>query len=100
MLPATPATPMVSVLCSLSLFLLIYFGRAHANACSLDTETLFPFFISTYVGFVPVCNVLAIFVSDRRCEFSSKFWLVIQNKMFWWTSFGRTLGVPKQNLFW
>jgi hypothetical protein len=22
------------------------------------------------------------------------------NKKFWWTSFGRTLGVPKQNMFW
>ena len=27
------------------------------------------FLISTYVGFVPVSDVLAIFVSDRRCEF-------------------------------
>jgi hypothetical protein len=58
------------------------------------------FFISTYVGFVPVSDVLAIFVSDRRCEFSSKFWFVIRKKKFWWTSFGRTLGVPKQNMFW
>jgi hypothetical protein len=38
------------------------------------------FFISTYVSFVPVSDVLAIFVSDRRCEFSSKFWFVIRKK--------------------
>ena len=29
----------------------------------------FFFFISSYVGFVPVSDVLAIFVSDWRCEF-------------------------------
>ena len=34
------------------------------------TETFFSFFlVSSYVGFVPVSDVLAIFVSDRRCEF-------------------------------
>jgi hypothetical protein len=27
------------------------------------------YLISTYVGFVPVSNVLAIFVSDWQCEF-------------------------------
>jgi hypothetical protein len=41
-------------------------------------RNFFPFFfISTYVGFVPASDVLAIFVSDRRCEFSLKFWFVI-----------------------
>jgi len=29
----------------------------------------FFFLISSHVGFVPVSDVLAIFVSDRRCEF-------------------------------
>jgi hypothetical protein len=49
---------------------------------NLFTETSFSlFFISTYVGFVPVSDVLAIFVSDRRCEFSSKFWFVIQGQV-------------------
>ena len=48
------------------------------------------FFISTYVSFVPVSDVLAIFVSDRRCEFSSKFWFVIRKKSFG----GQVLGDP------
>jgi hypothetical protein len=45
---------------------------AHAVAgwLSKATETFFAFFfISSYVGFVPVSDVLAIFVSDRRCKF-------------------------------
>jgi len=33
-----------------------------------------------YVGFVPVSDVLAIFVADRRCEFSSNFSFVIKKK--------------------
>jgi hypothetical protein len=38
--------------------------------CLQPTKTYFAFFwISLYVGFVPVSNVLDIFVSDRRCEF-------------------------------
>ena len=100
MLPATPATPMVSVLCSLSLFLLIYFGRAHANACSLDTETLFPFFISTYVGFVPVSDVLAIFVSLSAMRVFIKVLVRDSKKQKKVDKFWETFGVPKQNMFW
>ena len=63
-------------------------------------RNFFLFFISTYVGFVPVSDVLANFVSDRRCEFSSKFWFMIEKKKVSVESFGRSLGVPKQNMFW
>ena len=59
-------------------------GNSYADAYSLP-KLFFPFFILTYVGFVPVSDVLAIFVSDRQCEFPSKFWFVIEKK----TSFGR-----------
>jgi len=39
-------------------------------ACSLQYRNFFPFFFfPTYVGFVQVSDVLAIFVTDRRCEF-------------------------------
>ncbi len=42
-----------------------------AGSPMVDTKTVFCFFwISSYVGFVPISDVLAIFVSDRRCEFS------------------------------
>jgi hypothetical protein len=42
----------------------------YADPYSLRTKTFFSFFlVSSYVGFVPVSDVLAIFVSDRRCEF-------------------------------
>jgi hypothetical protein len=43
----------------------------------------FPFF-SSYVGFVPVSNLLAIFVSDGGCEFLSMFCFMTEKK----TSFG------------
>jgi hypothetical protein len=35
--------------------------------CLQPTKTFF--LISSYVGFVPVSDVLAIFVTDRQCEF-------------------------------
>ena len=74
-------------------------NTANADACSLP-KLFSLFFISTYVGFVPASDVLAIFVFDRRCEFSSKFWFVIRKKKVLVESFGRSLGVPKQNMFW
>jgi hypothetical protein len=56
-------------------------ANVHLCRSLQPTETFFSFFlVSSYVGFVPVSDVLAIFVSDRRCEFSSKFWFVIQKK--------------------
>ena len=62
------------------------------------------FFISTYVGFVPASDVLAIFVSDRRCEFSSKFWFVIRKKKvlvdkFWEDPYALEYR-NKTNMFW
>jgi len=42
-------------------------------------------FFSMYVGFVPVSDVLAIFISDWRCEFWQKLWFMTEKK----TSFGR-----------
>ena len=41
----------------------------YADPCSLPKLFFLFFLISSYVGFVPVSDVLAIFVSDRRCEF-------------------------------
>ena len=38
------------------------------------------FLISSYVDFVPVSDVLAIFVSDRRCEFWLQFGFVTEKK--------------------
>ena len=46
---------------------------------------VFFFFDSSYVSFVPVSDVLAIFVSDRQCEFPSNFSFVIKKK----TCFGK-----------
>ena len=42
------------------------------------------FWILSSVGFVPVSDVLAIFVSDWRYKLLSKFWFVTEKK----TSFG------------
>jgi hypothetical protein len=50
------------------------------------------FSLLLYVVFVPVSNLLAIFVPNWQCKFSSKFWFVIEKK----TMFGfKVLVGPK-----
>ncbi len=57
------------------------------------------FFISSYVGYVPVSDVLAIFVSDRRCEFPSKFSFVIKKKTCLLNKFWEAPGVYQNKTF-
>jgi hypothetical protein len=59
-----------------------YVGSEYADACSLPKHIFL-----WYVGFVPESNVLAIFVSDWRCEFLLKFLFVTEKKIvdkFWY----------------
>ena len=70
-------------------------------AAYLDTETSFSlFFISTYVGFVPVSDVLAIFVSLSAMRVFIKVLVRDSKKQKKVDKFWETFGVPKQNMFW
>jgi hypothetical protein len=77
---------------------MILFGRARPNnklhvkinVREVGTKTFFPVFsCSSYVGFVPVSNLLDMYCLIWRCVFLSKFLFVTDPKpKFGWRVFG------------
>ena len=61
-------------------------------------KNFFPFFsVSSYVGYVLASDDLGIFCFVWRCEYSSKFSFVTEEKS---TFRRKVFGLPKHNMFW